>query len=93
MIVLVCGGRDFTDRQLAFDTLDKVRAKYPEMYVVHGAAKGADLLAEEWCKSREVPYVGVPERWGEHGKAAGMIRNRVMRDVWKPGLALRFPVV
>lgn len=91
MIVLVCGGRDFTDRQLVFDTLDKVRAKYPEMCVVHGAAKGADLLAEEWCKSRQVMYVGVPAEWDKYGKAAGMKRNRLMRDVWEPKACIAFP--
>ena len=91
MIVLVCGGRDFTDRQLVFDTLDRVRSKYPDnLVVVHGAAKGADLLAEEWCKSRQVMYVGVPAQWDKYGKAAGMQRNRVMRDVWQPKACIAF---
>ena len=54
MIVLVCGGRDFTDRDLLFATMDRVLAKYPDgLMIVQGAAKGADLLAEGWCKSRQ----------------------------------------
>ena len=91
MIVLVCGGRDFTDRGLLFSTMDRVLAKYPDgLLVVHGAAKGADLLAEEWCKSREVMYIGVPAQWARFGKAAGMQRNRIMRDVWEPKACIAF---
>lgn len=92
MIVLVCGGRDFSDRNLVFSTLDKVLAKYPDgLMIVHGAAKGADLLAEEWCKSREVMYVGVPARWKKYGKPAGPHRNKIMRDLWEPKACIAFP--
>lgn len=91
MIVLVCGGRDFSDRDLLFSTLDKVLAKYSSgLIIVHGAAKGADLLAEEWCKSRQVMYVGVPAEWDKYGNAAGMHRNRIMRDVWEPKACIAF---
>lgn len=92
MIVLVCGGRDFIDRDLVYTTLDKVLSKYPDgLMIVHGAAKGADTLAEDWCKSREVMYVGVPARWKRFGKVAGMRRNRIMRDVWEPKACIAFP--
>ncbi len=91
MIVLVCGGRDFTDETLVFSTLDKVRAKYDAgLVIVHGAAKGADLLAEKWCKSRQVMYIGVPAEWDKYGKSAGMQRNMVMRDVWRPKACIAF---
>lgn len=91
VIVLVCGGRDFSDRQLVFDTLDRVLAKYTDgLLVVHGSAKGADLLAEEWCKARQVMYVGAPAQWDRFGKAAGMQRNRVMRDVCGPKACIAF---
>ena len=92
MIVLVCGGRDFQDRDLLFSTMDKVLAKYPEgLVIVHGAAKGADLMAEKWCKSREVMYVGVPAKWKKYGNHAGPRRNRIMRDLWKPDSCIAFP--
>jgi len=91
MIVLVCGGRDFTDKTLLYNTMDKVLAKYPEgLVVVHGAYKGADLLAEEWCKDREVMYVGVPAHWGKLGRRAGPARNRLMRDLWEPKACIAF---
>ena len=92
MIVLVCGGRDFVDKSLVFNTLDKVLAKYPEgLMIVHGAANGADALAEAWCKDREVMYVGVPARWKKWGKRAGPARNRQMRDLWEPKACIAFP--
>lgn len=92
MIVLVCGGRDFADRDLVYSTLDKVLAKYPDgLMVVHGAADGADTLAEDWCKSREVMYVGVPARWKKYGRPAGPHRNRMMRDLWEPKACIAFP--
>lgn len=92
MRVLVCGGRDFKDRDLVYSTLDKVHAKYGhKMCVVHGAAEGADLMAEDWCKSREVAYIGVPAMWKTQGRAAGPIRNKRMRDTTQPEACIAFP--
>lgn len=91
MIVLVCGGRDFSDETLLFSTMDRVAAKYSEgLMILHGAARGADLLVEKWCKSREVMYVGVPARWDKYGKAAGPHRNKMMRDLWEPKACIAF---
>lgn len=77
-LLLVCGGRDYADRDRVFATLDSVLVKYPNLTVIHGAARGADLLAEEWAKSRERPYIGVPARWAERGDRAGPERNTIM---------------
>jgi hypothetical protein len=97
--VLVCGGRDFADKSLVDATLDKVFAKYgDELVIVTGAQRkrvgeryvGADYLAEEWAKSREVPYMGFPAQWTKMGKAAGPERNRRMRDEAKPDACVAF---
>ena len=91
MIVLVCGGRDFTDRDLVYRTMDKVLDKYPDgLLLVTGAAPGADTLAEEWCKAREVMYLGVPARWKKYGRSAGPQRNKLMRDMWEPKACVAF---
>lgn len=91
MRVLVCGGRDFEDRDLLFATLDRVLAKYGDALVIlHGGQRGADLLAERWAKMREVEYIGVPARWTRLGKAAGAERNKRMRDRWKPDACIAF---
>ena len=89
--ILVCGGRDFTDRELLFRTLDGVLAKIgSEITIVHGAARGADLMAEEWAKSRQIAYMGFPAKWKDQGRAAGQIRNRRMRDEAAPDQCIAF---
>lgn len=83
MRVLVCGCRDWTDRRVVFDALDdiaEVIANHP-LTIVHGAATGADRLADEWAESRCVAADRHPADWKQHGRAAGMIRNREMADI------------
>lgn len=77
-VVLVTGGRTYRDRQAVFSALDELHHETPIVLVIHGAAKGADLLAEAWAKDRERSYRGCPARWKAHGKAAGPLRNRLM---------------
>lgn len=81
MRVLVCGGREFSNKELIFKTLDAVKRKYPEeLLIIHGAASGADLFAEAWAKDRQVPYLGIPAEWLKYGRKAGPIRNKYMAD-------------
>lgn len=89
-VLLVCGGRDFIDRELAFRTLDRVNAKRPITKIVQGLARGADSLAAEWARVRKVPCVGFAANWNEYGKAAGAIRNQQMLDYGVDGV-LAFP--
>ena len=89
MTVLVCGGRDYTDRDRLFKLLDFNRAKIG--MIVHGGAKGADTLAGNWCYERAVPMMLVPAEWALHGKKAGFIRNAKMLAVGKPDLVVAFP--
>jgi hypothetical protein len=91
MKVLVCGGRNFEDRDLLDFTLDKVLMKYgDDLIIVHGAARGADLMAEEWAKSREVEYMGFPARWSKLSDKAGRERNTRMRDKTQPDACIAF---
>jgi hypothetical protein len=48
--------------------------------VVHGAAPGADYMADFWCKKNGVEFTRVPASWRLHGKAAGPLRNIQMLD-------------
>lgn len=93
--VLVCGGRDFLDREGLFRSLDNllqaVEDSGKQLMVVHGAAPGADDLAEQWAKSREVAYRGYPAKWRKHAKAAGPIRNTQMLNENEIDLLLAFP--
>jgi UDP-N-acetylmuramoylalanine-D-glutamate ligase len=90
MRVLVCGGRDYSNRERVFTSLDMLNSKYPVAMVIHGAARGADSLADEWAKERGVPVERYPAQWDKHGKAAGPLRNQEMIEA-KPDAVVAFP--
>ena len=87
--VIVCGGRDYTNRTRLIKVLDDLFEARDVL--VSGGAEGADRLGEEWAWSRERPFIVVPARWKEHGKKAGPIRNKQMLLMWRPRLVIAFP--
>ena len=89
--VLVCGGRDYTDRAHVFATLDRVHAKRPISLVIHGAARGADTLAGDWAEERGIEVWRFVASWQTHGKAAGAIRNQAMLSTGRPEGVVAFP--
>jgi len=80
MIVLVCGGRDYTDQKRVFAVLDEIKATRAgePMLLIHGDAPGADSLAKRWTEVRGVDTVVFPANWVGRGKPAGPYRNRMM---------------
>jgi hypothetical protein len=90
MRVLVCGGRDFTDARLLNRTLDELHARTPITLLIHGMARGADLLADEWAWSRQVGVKKFPADWIRHKNRAGPIRNKQMLVEAKPELVIAF---
>ena len=87
MIVLVCGSRDWTDREAVNAALD--RYHQPWLKIIHGNAPGADSLAAEWAFRRAIPCTPFPADWATHGKAAGPRRNVQMLDEG-PALVIAF---
>jgi len=90
--VLVTGSREFYDYQMIYTALDEVYVARPMsgMIVIHGAAKGADSIADVWAVSRPgVSVVRVPADWDNDGRAAGPIRNRRMLEL-NPDVVLAF---
>src|SRR5688572_27506060 len=90
MRVLVCGGRDYADYERVAQALDAIHQRDGIARLIHGACRGADLLGEQWAKTRGVPYVGVPYKKGL-GARGGPIRNQQMIDEEKPDLVVAFP--
>jgi hypothetical protein len=89
--IALTGGLDFNDHALIWDVLDKVRAKHPDMVLIHGKSpKGAELIAAKWADNRKVPQVGFAPNWTKHAKAAPFRRNDAMLDVVPIG-AIVFP--
>lgn len=84
---LVCGGRTYGDRARVWAVLDTLRPSC----VIHGDARGADRLADEWAKTCGIPAYVFPADWERHGRMAGPIRNaRMLRD-GKPTVVIAFP--
>lgn len=90
MKVLVCGGRDFSDRAWLYRELDALGLT-PKDIVVSGGARGADKMADGWALHRGVSRIVFPANWEGEGKAAGFLRNQRMLDLGQPDLVLAFP--
>jgi hypothetical protein len=74
--VAFAGGLDCNDYTAIWDVLDKVRVKYPDMVLLHGASpKGAEFIASRWADARKVPQVTFKPDWTRHAKAAPFKRN------------------
>ena len=78
--ILVCGGRDFDDRNLLFEVLDGVVKGKDDVEIVSGHAKGADTLAEEYAAENGIILSVFAPDWKKYGKAAGTMRNKDMLD-------------
>lgn len=91
MKVLVCGGRDYADRNNIFDTLDSLHEDTAITTIIHGGARGADSLADAWARSRGIKtHVFFPD-WDKYGNAAGPIRNQQMLKEGNPDYVVAFP--
>lgn len=94
MRVLVCGGRDYDDKNIVYRVLYDFCDKHglwtePDEYgnrlptglvIIHGGAKGADRLADAWAVVNWVPFEEYKADWDKYRKAAGPIRNQEMLD-------------
>jgi hypothetical protein len=92
--VLVCGGRDYRDRGRVYDVLDELHQAKGISAVVHGAARGADSLADGWAMSRGVKprrYPVSKQEWETFGRRAGVMRNQRMLDSERIDLVVAFP--
>lgn len=89
-VLWVAGGRDYTDRKAMIDRLRWAVLAGGYEVLVTGAARGADLLAEEVWRKSQMPYVGVPAEWDRYSNSAGPIRNRSIAALG-PNALLAFP--
>jgi len=85
--VLVCGGREYSNREALFKAMDGLDWEICFLTVIHGACRGADTLAGEWAEHRERAVEDYPILAGEGGYA----RNERMLRESKPDLVVHFP--
>ena len=94
--VLVCGGRDYDNRERLFAVLDKAlraaNSAGKTFVLVHGGARGADSLAGLWASMRQdsVSVRVYKADWDTHKKAAGPIRNNLMLTSESPDVIIAF---
>ena len=71
--------------------LDKVRAKHPDMVLLHGGSpKGAERIAACWADQRKVPQVVFKPDWTREGRAAPFKRNDRLLEALPIGVVV-FP--
>jgi hypothetical protein len=85
MKILVTGDRNWKDRVTLYTILDGL----PITSIVEGCARGADRMAEDWARLRDIPIQHFPANWDLYGKSAGPRRNQEMLTT-KPELVIAF---
>lgn len=88
MRVLVCGGRDYRDRDKVFAVLDELLPKMS--WLMCGGAPGADTIAWDWGWSRNFHCQRYLADWKTHGPKAGPIRNQQMLTEGEPSVVIAF---
>ena len=86
--VLVCGGRDYRDKEAVDAALSKLKPSMSALMC--GGAPGADTLAWDWAWANGFHCERYFADWKAHGRAAGPIRNQRMIDEGKPDLVIAF---
>jgi hypothetical protein len=85
------GGTECNDHPRIWDALDKIRAKHPDMVLLHGGSpRGAERIAACWADNRKVPQVVFKPDWTRHRNAAPFKRNDKMLEALPAGI-VAFP--
>ena len=69
--VIICGGRDFNNKELCFKMLGKYLSGIDNLEIISGHAKGADTLAEEYASAHNLAVCLFKPDWNKYGKSAG----------------------
>lgn len=84
--LIVSGATDWTDIDVIFKTLDKVRDRIKQnrnqdIFLCHkGGKHGAEMIAARWARARGIPQARFDPRWSAHGRAAPFKCNDEMLD-------------
>jgi len=89
--IAITGGADYQDHRPIWDALEKVRAKHPDMVLLHGGTPtGAEHIAECWARARRVATIAFRPDWSRYAKAAPFKRNDALLAELPVGV-LAFP--
>lgn len=88
--IAVSSGSTFNDVNFIYATLDKIKAKFPDMVLLHGATgTGGEHISVKWADSRGVTSVPYEPDWGL-GRSAPFKRNDAVLEDMPKGV-LVFP--
>lgn len=90
MKILVCGGRDYQDKDHLVNVLTFIKLHSDLTEIIHGGASGADSLSGEFARSAGIKETVFPADWERYGKYAGPRRNIEMAEQ-NPDLVVAFP--
>ena len=89
-LVAIAGGKHVADASAVFASLDRVRAKYSDMVLVHGGGPGIEKLAAQWAERNGVHQIVCKPDWNAHGRAAPFRRNDELLNLMPKGI-VAFP--
>lgn len=78
-VVLCTGSREWEDEALIAEQLEQL---WPNTWVLHGGARGADFLVHEYVCTAQLVEIRVPYL-GYLGKAGGHERNKIMSNMMR----------
>jgi hypothetical protein len=74
--IYVSGGADYNDHRQIWSVLDSVRAKHPQLVLMHGGARtGAELIASRWASDRGVPQVSFAPDFVKHSRSSAPFKR------------------
>lgn len=86
MKVLCCGSRDWQRPDVVYDRLKELPRG---TIVMHGRARGADMMVDTAARSLGLHVEVHPADWNEYGRSAGIRRNLTMLAT-RPALVIAF---
>ena len=89
-LVAVAGGKEATDAGRIIGQLDKLKAKYADVVLVHGGGPGAEKIAAGWAERNGVHQIVCKPDWDAHGRAAPFRRNDELLSLLPKGV-VAFP--
>ena len=89
-LVAIAGGKDVADPAAVIARLDRTRAKYADMILVHGGGPGVERIAAQWADRNGVHQIVCKPDWDRHGRAAPFRRNEELLNLLPKGV-IAFP--
>ena len=89
-LVAIAGGKQVDNPGAVIARLEKTKAKYDDLVLVHGGGPGVDRIAAQWADRNGVHQVVCKPDWNAHGRAAPFRRNDALLNLLPKGV-IAFP--